>query len=325
MATIRKYWFLIALVVLMASGYASSSQLQWLSDLDWLKWSIVFVTMFLMAWPISFGQVQATMRYPLPAILASVLNVIVIPLLAWPVAFLAGTELGAGILVAAATPSTLASAAVLTRRATGNDSVAVMVTILTNATCFLVLPFWLFLQTGSQLESNLFSNTMSKLLMFVVLPMSLGQLARLHQPSAKWSTKRKSTLGIIALSGVLSIVFLGSVKLGLRMSDEGASELNARLLLITFVIVTLLHLLTFGLGIFLSRRIGLERRDAIAVAFSGSQKTLMIGLSTAISLGFSFIPIVLFHTVQLIIDALIAEKLRGQAERHKSQKTPEEE
>ena len=57
-------------------------------------------------------------------------------------------DLAVGLLVAAAAPCTLASAAVWTRRAGGNDAVALMVTIGTNLTCFVVTPLWLLVTTG---------------------------------------------------------------------------------------------------------------------------------------------------------------------------------
>ena len=51
----------------------------------------------------------------------------------------------------------------------------------------------------------------------------------------------------------------------------------------------------------------------MAVGFASSQKTLMIGLSTAISLGFSIIPIIFYHALQLIVDTVLAERLRATA------------
>ncbi|MEL7497847.1 MAG: bile acid:sodium symporter [Planctomycetota bacterium] len=316
MAIIKKYWFLIALSILLVAGYFSASSLEWLADIEWLKWSVVFVTMFLMAWPISFGQVTATLRDPRPALLASFLNVGVIPLLAWPFAGWAGPELGPGILIAAATPSTLASAAVLTRRAMGNAQVAVMVTILTNASCFLVLPFWIFLQTGNQLDGDLLTQTIYKLLLFVVVPMSLGQLARTHLRSATWATEKRSMLGVIALTGVLSIVFLGAIKFGIRMQTAAPDQptLSTFQFLYTLGVVASLHVSVFWLGYWTSRMLRFSSGDQIAVAFSGSQKTLMIGLSTSLVLGISIIPIVLFHTSQLLIDAVWAERIRVQQE-----------
>ena len=87
--------------------------------------------------------------------LACGLNLVLIPLLIWPLAALAGVELGPGMIVAAATPSTLASAAVLYYgELEGTTVSAILATILTNASCFLVMPFWIFVQTGNEVESR---------------------------------------------------------------------------------------------------------------------------------------------------------------------------
>jgi len=51
-------------------------------------------------------------------------------------------------MVVAATPSSLASAAVWTRRAGGNDVVAMLIGIVINLSCFLVTPIWLKWSTG---------------------------------------------------------------------------------------------------------------------------------------------------------------------------------
>ena len=52
------------------------------------------------------------------------------------------------LVIAAAVPSTVASAAVWTRRAGGNEIVALIVTVVTNSLCFLVTPLWVLLATG---------------------------------------------------------------------------------------------------------------------------------------------------------------------------------
>ena len=302
----------------MVVGYWFADPLGPLTELDWLKWSIVFVTMFLMAWPISFEHLKSTLSRPVPALLASLLNVGLIPLIAWPLAPLCGPELGPGLLIAAATPSTLASAAVWTRRALGNDGVAIMVTIITNSTCFLVLPMWIYFQTGDAIDSSTLTGTIYKLLIFVVLPIGVGQMARIRPSWADWATQHKPRLSIAAMIGLLSIVFLGAINMGLRLqspSDPGSAELANSLgvgyLLATAALVAGIHVAVFWLGYGLGPILGISQEDRIAVGFSGSQKTLMIGLSTAISLGFSMIPIVFYHAIQLLIDTVFAERLRA--------------
>ena len=64
------------------------------------------------------------------------------------------------------------------------------------------------------------------------------------------------------------------------------------------------------MGIYAGRATGQNRENNIAIGFSGSQKTLMVGLSVAVSMGLNIIPIVAYHAMQLIIDTLIADRYR---------------
>jgi sodium/bile acid cotransporter 7 len=64
-------------------------------------------------------------------------------------------------------------------------------------------------------------------------------------------------------------------------------------------------------GVLLAKLARFSREDQIAVAFAGSQKTLMVGLLMAISLQVSILPMVAFHISQLFIDTLIADRFRA--------------
>ena len=55
----------------------------------------------------------------------------------------------------------------------------------------------------------------------------------------------------------------------------------------------------------------LPRADQIGVAFAGSQKTLMVGLAIAIEFGgLAVLPMVAYHVEQLLIDTVLADRLR---------------
>ena len=286
-----------------------------LAEMSWIKWTIVPITMFLMAWPLQTGQLTSTLTRPQAALLASLLNVGLIPLLVWPFAGFAGTVIGCGMIIAAATPCTLATGAVWTRRAGGNDGVTMMVTILTNSTCFIVMPFWIYWLIGVQIEHAKLLGTVYKLFAFVVLPIGLAQLIRLHKPSANWATANKSKLSVFALAGVLSVVFLGAIGMGNRVAGGVGDDTSAKNILIAAVVLTSVHCLVFWLGIWIAGLLKLPRPDQIAVGFGSSQKTLVIGLSTAISLGYSMIPILMYHAMQLIVDTVFADRIRSHDER----------
>ena len=309
MQFVRKHWFLIALLTALFSGYYFSHPFASLASVGWLKWSIVSLTMFLMAWPLALGNFQQAFSRPVAPLLACALNLIGIPLLVWPLVGLVGMELGPGMMIAAATPCTLASAAVWTRRAGGDDSVAIVVTIITNSTCFFVMPFWIYVQTGNAIESSLLLGTIYKLFFFVVLPIVVAQLARLEKGSAAWATRNKPRLSTAALIGILSMVFLGSVNMGIRLANE-ESSLAIQSILFMALLMLLVHCVVFWTGYWIAGKIQLPRQEQVAVGFSGSQKTLMIGLSVAVNLGMSIIPIVAYHAIQLIVDTVFADWIR---------------
>ena len=314
-AAFRKHLVLVSLFVLLVLGYELAEPLAVLATMPWIKWTIVTITMFLMAWPLQTGQLTSTIARPQAALLASLLNVGLIPLLIWPFAGLAGTVIGNGMLIAAATPCTLASGSVWTRRAGGNDGVTMMVTILTNSTCFVVMPMWIYLLIGVEIEAAKLLGTVYKLFAFVVLPIGIAQLLRLHRPSANWATNNKPKLSGLALAGVLSVVFVGAIGMGNRVAGGAGDDTSFSKILFAAVVLTGVHCFVFWLGIKIAGLLKLPRPDQIAVGFGSSQKTLVIGLSIASSLGYSIIPILFYHAMQLIVDTIFADRIRSHDER----------
>ncbi|MCY2962554.1 MAG: bile acid:sodium symporter [Planctomycetota bacterium] len=74
------------------------------------------------------------------------------------------------------------------------------------------------------------------------------------------------------------------------------------------------HLLVLVVGWYASRALGFTDGEAAAVAFSGSQKTLPIGLYIATATfgatyPFAMFPMLLYHTSQLFLDTAIASRL----------------
>ncbi len=320
----QKQWFLIVLVICLVSGFMSAEHFQWLRDLKWLTWCIAAFTMFFMAWPLQFGLLRRTFSRPTGPILATVVNLVAIPILAWPIASSLGPLLGPGLIVAAATPTTLATGAVWTRRAGGDDSVAIMVTLITNSICFFVTPLWVYFLTGNEIPALQLTGTIFNLLMFVVIPILAGQLIRLNQKSATWATANKPMLGVFALIGILCIVFIGAVNTGSFASESNEPLFTWTQLAATIVAVIGIHVSMFFFSIKLASLFKLPRPEQIAVGFAGSQKTLMIGLSTSISLGFSIIPIVAYHAFQLVIGAVIADRIRSSSAQQKRLSEPSE-
>ncbi len=312
----RRHWFLLALMLVLGIGMGFAPALQPLSDLPALKWTIVAITMFLMVWKFSFGDITETIRKPKAALLAAAINTFAMSLAIWPFSLLVGPEIGAGMIITFASPCTLVSAAVWTRRAGGDDRIAIMVTLITNLLCFISSPFWVWLQLGGNSETTIsFTDTLIKLLMFVVAPIGVAQLARLHSRSANWATENKQKLGIASQIGLLGIVLLGSIPSGIRLRESG-SDFPFAELAVGIACLLLVHVVVLYAGRDIAKLFGMNDAEQIAVAFSGSQKTLMIGLTIAVSLQVSILPLLAYHSLQLVIDTVIADRFVANSVQH---------
>jgi len=319
-------WFLLALTILFVVGLFGASHVRLLAEWTWLRQGNLFLVMFITALPLEARSIWQTLKRPLAPALALTMTYGLLPLVAWTASFLiSDASLAGGLLVASVTPCTVASAAVWTRRAGGNDSVAILSTVLTNLACFVVPPLWLAVMLhGSQASGALNAGKlMLELGLLVVLPMILAQLARLHGLVAEFATRRKQGLSTLAQCGILLMVFFGAINSGLRMQAGGASMTAGEVasqgvqIVLMVALVLSIHTGMFFAGYTLSQRLGLAKADAIAVGFSGSQKTLMVGLEIAIASQLSILPMITFHAGQLFIDTLIADGLRESVESEK--------
>ena len=313
-AAVRRHWFLLTLVAVLGAGLAWPDAMQPL--VRWLPGEvIVAVVTFIMALPLETSALWRAARRPGPAWLAVALNSGLAPPLGWLASRMLPDELAMGVIVAATVPCTLATAAVWTRRAGGNDAVAFLVTIITNLTCFLVVPTWLWLLVRPEAHVAIqqakidYRQIVIGLILIVVLPIIVAQLLRQSPAIGSWAARHKLSLSLLAQCGVLLIVFGGAVECGLRLTAiNGGALVSASNLVRMVLAVAAVHVALLTLGFTLAQALKFPRADAIAVAFSGSQKTLMVGAYLASAIGpLAILPMVAYHATQLVVDTLVAD------------------
>jgi sodium/bile acid cotransporter 7 len=309
-----RHWFLVALLVVLVTGIGCFDALTFLSDLPWLRPAIILTVMLLMALPLRLDAFTAAVRYPAAPATGVFLNSVLAPLVAWAVVALlqigapVGRDTLFGILIAATVPCTLASASVWTRRAGGNDAVSIMVTIVTNALCFLVTPAWLWIMIG-QLPDFEPIGMVARLGFLIVLPIAMAQLLRVIRPVGSWASENKASLSTLAQCGVLMMVLLGAIRTGVKLSENDWSiwfEIVAG----TSAVLTV-HGAVLAAGLGLSRLFHFDRCDGIAVGLAGSQKTLPVGLEVCAQLGVTILPMLAWHVGQLLVDTVVADRLRA--------------
>ena len=305
-------WFLILLGVVLAAGLRFPQQLEHVVARI-SEAAVVATVLFLMALPLEIRAMWRALSRPGATLLAIAINSALLPLVAWGMSHWLQPELGAGLIITAAVPCTLASAAVWTRRAGGNDAIALLVMVVTNLACFLVTPFWLYVSTGEQVEIE-FSAMIYTLALLVVLPMVVAQLLRfVWPPVASWATRRRIGLSVLAQCGILIMVFSGAVQAGLKLQNQsGEATLRPFDWVAMLAAVIFLHVAMFTVGLLAAGLMRLAPEDTIAVGIAGSQKTLMVGVHIGVSYGgLAMLPMVAYHVCQLLIDTVIADWWRG--------------
>ncbi len=334
LSAIQKRWFLVALLVIIPGGMLLGASLsnEALASLvgNIPTKGVTAAVLFLMAVSLDSRLLGASLRSPGPVVLASLVNLGLVPLLAWGIMDRQMLpDFRYGLLIAGSVPCTLAAASVWTRKAHGNDAVSLLVTLVTNGLCFLITPFWLNLATAGRSVQLDARSMIADLAVVVLLPTLAGQLLRQVPIIGAFATRHKIAIGVVAQLLILSVVFRGTCEAGRRMESFGPG-LNLTAVIFVWGTCIILHLIGMAAGIGVARLCGFQQRDQSAVAFAASQKTLPIGiflatdptmfgnphfLEAGIGIPFAVFPIMMYHVSQLFIDTVVADILAARSER----------
>ncbi|OYP35744.1 bile acid:sodium symporter family protein [Rhodopirellula sp. MGV] len=300
---IRAQWFLLALAIAYGIGHLGAESFAGLASKSGLRSAILFAVMWAMGITLRPDAIRRSVRSPTASLLAIGINMIGVPLLCWPMMFFLPTEYAGGLFVVGLVPCTLASASVWTRKAGGDDSIAMITTVVTNLACIAVVPL------GVQMVLAMHTRVaplaqMEKLLWFVVLPLVIAQGMR-RMGLSDWADRNKTRLSFFAQLGILVMVFFGAI-VSRSYGDDSGSDVA----MITAVGIAAIsvHLTALVIGYVWAAIVKLPREEQIAVSFAASQKTLMVGLQIAIDCGVSVLPMMIYHIGQLVCDTVIASR-----------------
>jgi sodium/bile acid cotransporter 7 len=317
---LQRYWFLVALTGVVAFGLLAGMRLSAATSkllMGWVRPSVTTtIVLFLMAFSLDSRRLRDAFRTPGPVAWAAVVNYGFIPLVAWPLMSLQRLpDFATGLMITASVPCTLATASVWTRKAHGNDAVSLLVTLSTNCLCLVLTPFWLVVTTSQSVQLDPWEIG-TKLGFTVLVPTLVGQLARLSPMMRTLAERRRVAIGVLAQLLVLLLVLTAAWEGGRMLRSSGAAPTLLALATVWLTCVVI-HVAAMLVGWQGSRLLGHARRDAKAVIFAGSQKTLPIGLLLAtdpamfgaLGLPFLVFPILLYHLSQLFLDTAVADWL----------------
>ncbi len=312
-----KKWFLIGLVVAISGGITYG--LQFPNGIDDIteffrpRWMTGFV-LFLMSVTLDSRQLHASFRAPAPVILAVALNYIVIPAAAWALMPLQmSPDFRYGLMIAGSVPCTMAAASVWTRKANGNDAVSLLVTMATNGMCFAVTPLWINLAIPDGAAHLDAWEMVGRLVETVLIPCAVGQLLRRFAVVADYATRTKVVLSGIAQSLVLVLVLFAALKCGQNLTQT-QTRMSLTAVALVWGCCVAIHTTVLFLGRSLAMLLRFSDADGKAVAISGSQKTLPIGVYIATdptmfgAFPFAVFPMLMYHASQLFVDTAVADR-----------------
>ena len=218
-------------------------------------------------------------------------------------------DLQVGFFYLCALPSTVSSSVALTIAAGGNVAVAVFNATLSSLIGVLLTPMWMawiLNQAGGNFDVV---PVIIDLLIWVVLPLVLGQCSR--PLLAAWAARHKSRIQIVDRLTILVLVytsFADTVK-------QGVWSHNSALVLVeTIVGCALLFAIVLLTTRWLARVFAMPESDAIAVIFCGTKKTLASGVPMAAlifganpAIGIILLPIMIYHPLQLAVGGVLAQ------------------
>ncbi|WEJ56957.1 bile acid:sodium symporter family protein [Devosia sp. FJ2-5-3] len=246
------------------------------------------------------------------------LTYLVFPLIALALAF-AGREfitdeLAIGLIYIGILPSTVQSSIAFTALAKGNVAASVCAAAVSNLLGVVLTPLLatLILQAG---DGGLNTAAVINIAIQIVLPFGLGQLCR--PLIGEWINRHKMISLVVDRGSILLIVyaaFSAGMVAGV-WTQVGLSQLAA-----IMVLVCLMLAIVLALSAWFGRAVGFEDPDGKSMLFCGSTKSLASGVPIANilfaggPLSLIILPLMLYHQLQLIVCAIIAQRMASPSE-----------
>lgn len=223
-------------------------------------------------------------------------------------------DLYIGILFLCVLPSTVQSSIAFTSIARGNVSAAVCGATASNLLGVFITPVLVGLLVVSHDGGGSWDSVL-RISCQLLLPFIAGQLAR-HWIGA-WVQRHAKVLSMVDQGSILLVVYTA-------FSEAIIEGLWTRMSLTTMLSLTLICCVLLGIVLFLtkfvSRKLGFNKADEITIIFCGSKKSLSSGVAMAKVLfassmvGSIVLPLMLFHQIQLMVCAVLAERFAKRTE-----------
>jgi sodium/bile acid cotransporter 7 len=220
-----------------------------------------------------------------------------------------------GILFLCTLPSTVQSSIAFTAIAKGNVPAAICSASVSSIIGIFFTPVVVSLLLSSHVGPNSAWITIGEILLQLFVPFACGQFLRPW--IGGWLERNGNIVGMVDQGSILLIVYSAfSAAVGEGLWHEVPPSALAGLLVADSVLLAA-ALITTGLA---GKWLGFERADRVTIIFCGSKKSLSQGITMAKvifashAVGAAVLPLMLFHQIQLMVCAALAQRWGRHAE-----------
>jgi sodium/bile acid cotransporter 7 len=311
LARLRPDWYLILIVAMGALATVLPAQGEVAVTLGWATKVAIGVVFFLHGARLSResvvrGLVHWRLHLVILAATYAVFPLLTVGLTALP-AWITPPELATGLILVGCLPSTIQSSIAFVGVARGNVPAAVAAASGSNILGVFLTPLLLGVLLHAQ--GSMSPSAIWAIILQLLVPFVAGQVLRAW--IGDWVARHAKVLGKLDRGTILLVVYVAFSEAVVEgvWSRLGALDLARLLLLCAGLLAAVL-----GLTVLAARSLGFSKEDEIAIVFCGSKKSLASGAPMAAALfppavaGVAMIPLMVFHQMQLMACAAIAQR-----------------
>lgn len=218
-------------------------------------------------------------------------------------------DLYLGILFLCVLPSTVQSSIAFTAVARGNVPAAICSASASNLLGIFLTPVLVGMIVVAHGAGHSSLDSILKIVYQLLVPFVAGQIVRPW--IAPWIERHKDVLKMVDQSSILLVVYVAFSE----AVEQGLWKQLPFYMLVSLIGISAVMLaIIMALATYSSRRFGFNKEDEITVVFCGSKKSLASGVPMAKvlfasqSVGMVLLPLMLFHQLQLMVCAVMAQK-----------------
>ncbi len=308
---IDRFLLILIVVVIVASLFPAEGITK--TVLGHLTTAAIALLFFMHGAKLSRAAIFAGMRHWRLHIVIFLSTFLLFPLLGIAMSFgvprVMPPEIYLGFLYLCALPATVQSAIAYTSLAGGNVAAAVCSASASSILGIFLSPILVGLLMHTQGGQTDTLHAIGSIILQLMVPFIVGHLSR--PLIAGWVERHKKLINMTDRSSILLVVytaFSAAVVEGLW------HKVNVVDLAIIIAVSVVLLTIVLVVNTYVARRFGFSTEDEITIVFCGSKKSLANGIPMAnvlfpvASVGIMVLPLMLFHQIQLMVCAVLAQR-----------------